>query len=774
MLKLHNSLRIKITFFVLLVYIIITVVLISLSANLSDNFLTTLLHEHGEKTVNSYSGMVSNWFEEREADLDVYAETAEIKDMDYETIEPYLQGELEKHQHIYSMFFIADQAGNFRSTDGSSGNLANRSYFSEVMSGNLVISEPLVSLTDGEDIIVVAAPISIEGETQGLIGATIKLEVLTDFINKFTFDYQDSFSYLIDRKANLISWIPEREKIPFLSSVESQENWIDGFTEGGNLAKTGNIDYKNYFLYYHQLSELPDWYFVAQVSDDFLVNYINQASSRLIIIGIIGVILATIFSVVVSRTIANPIINLKEVFDKATSGDLSARTEINRNDEIGQAAESFNKMMDSLNQATYYDLHTGLPNRISLDNALNLLSDHARVNKEKFAVITLHINQYQNIVDTMGHRVGDQLLLLISSKLEQLPDEIKCFYWSEAEFVILLSESQKIKDIFEYIRKIFSTVNRTWEVDGVHYHVDSRMGIALYPDNGGNKDSLLKNSRLALHKAISDKQSDYQFFNQEMDDTLKENFLLDNYLRKALIAKEFTLHYQAQYSLADNSIKGMEALIRWHHPELGIISPGKFIPLAVENGLISEIGKWVLNKACQQHAAWQKAGLNPGKMAVNIATDQLMEDGFLDIVKEILEKNKMEPTLLELEITERAVVESASSTIDIINSLRELGIRVAVDDFGTGYSSLRYLKDFSVNNLKIDMTFIRQLFEKEGNKEIVRAIIAMAHSMNLEVTAEGVETKNHLDFLIKNNCDYAQGYYFARPYKAEEVELLLK
>jgi len=361
----------------------------------------------------------------------------------------------------------------------------------------------------------------------------------------------------------------------------------------------------------------------------------------------------------------------------------------------------------------------------------------------------------------------------IAVELKEISNNIKVYSWLEAQFVIVLTEIKHVKDIYYFIRKISLILNRQWEIEETSFFVTSSMGVAMYPENGNDSDALLKNSSLALHRAIDNSDSNCQFYNPEMNEKLIEDIHLDNALRIALDKRQFVLYYQPQYDITGQEIVGLEALIRWVHPVNGIISPGKFIPIAEENGLIKDIGLWVLKEACRQAVFWQEKGLKEVKVAVNIATSQLMQDNFVDIVKDILSSTGLRPGLLELEITERAMVSSVNKTIEILNILKEMGINIAVDDFGTGYSSLQYLKDFALNHLKIDMSFIRQLFDKENNKEIVSAIIAMGHSLNLKVTAEGIEDERQLRFLKEYNCDFIQGYYFSKPLPVKEVEKLL-
>ncbi len=774
----QRSLKNKIIILILLVTGLITILLISLSARLSNSYLNNLLNQQGLKTVELYETVVSKWLEERETDIKVYSENPLVKELEWKKIDDYLKEEQKKYEH-YNLFFISDSEGNFHSTADKEGNIADRSYFRTVMEGKTVISQPVVSKVSGEDIIVVAAPIKREDQVIGLMGATIRLEILSHFVNSFRLDFKDSISFIVNENGDIVTHPDDdfimKENV-FRSSVNINENLvekisvIDLLDMGTFFYEEGN---KDILVYFQRITKLPDWYLVAQVSKDFIDYYIYEAVRRLFLIGLIGIIFSLLLSYPISTSISRPIIKLKEVFAMAANGDLAVRASTKREDEIGQAAEGFNTMMDTLNHVTYYDSRTGLPNRKSLNDILRVLCFHAETNKERFAVITLNIDQYSKIVDLMGHTNGDILLSSIADGLKKVSDNVKVYSWIEAQFVIVLTEIKHFKDIYHYIRKISLIINKQWEIEGISIYITSSMGISVYPENGRNTNTLLKNSSLALHRAIDNSDNNYQFYNPEMNKTLVEDINIDNALRVALKKKQFVLYYQPQYEIMGQEIVGVEALIRWNHPGKGIISPGKFIPIAEENGLINDIGVWVLEEACRQAIYWQGKGLKEVKVAVNIATSQLMQDNLVDIVKGILNSSGLNPGLLELEITERAMVSNVNKTIERLNILKEMGINIAVDDFGTGYSSLQYLKDFALNHLKIDMSFIRQLFEKDSNKEIVSAIIAMGHSMNLKVTAEGIEDERQLNFLKEKKCDFIQGYYFSKPLPAKDIEKLL-
>lgn len=750
-----------------------------MSSQLSKNFLTELLNEQGTKTVKSYAVNASEWLEERKNDLSIYAANPLIKEMNWEKIKNYLKEEQIKQQDKYLLFFIADTKGNYHTTTGDTGNINDRGYFQQVMEARKVVSSPLVSRATGKNIIVVAAPIKNKaGQVTGLMGATIQLKTLSNFVNKLKMDYNDSNSFIVDEEGWYIT-------CPLNKYIMKENITIESDIIKAKLARMGRDILDNekgyfkyqdnrhaYLIYYHQIPGNNKWKFVTRVPEIFILDYVQKASERLGVISLIGILVALLFSLIISRNMSRPIIKLKELFIQATDGDLEVRSDIERNDEIGQAADAFNKMMEQITELTYYDKQTGLPNRTYLDNTFQVVLNHCQVNQEIFAVITMSIDQYHDIVDSFGHDIGDKLLSLVAGELNSISPELRVFSGVETEFVLLLTEIDQVTDIIQFINKLNIIINKTWQIDEHHIYISTSIGITLFPENGKDKESLLKNSSLALHRTRSTPGSNYQFYDPDMNQNLIEEISLENDLRVALDKNQFILYYQPLYRTDAREIIGLEALVRWQHPEYGLITPGKFIKIAEESGIILDLGRWVLKEACQQNIEWQKKGVRPLKIGVNVAPLQLLQEDFVEMIIGILENTGLKSSYLELEITERAMVNDNKKTIKLLNELKELGIQVSIDDFGTGYSSLQYLKDFALNNLKIDMSFIRDMFVKEDNTEIVRAINAMGHSLNLTVTAEGVENERQYEFLKGIGCDYIQGYYFSKPLPAKEVKKL--
>jgi EAL domain-containing protein (putative c-di-GMP-specific phosphodiesterase class I) len=318
-------------------------------------------------------------------------------------------------------------------------------------------------------------------------------------------------------------------------------------------------------------------------------------------------------------------------------------------------------------------------------------------------------------------------------------------------------------------QRIINTVSQPFNLDGHEVIITTSIGISFYPDDGKDVVTLIKNADTAMYHAKDQGRNNFQFYNQSMNSTAYERLVLENHLRKALEREEFILYYQPQFDIATTEILGVEALIRWRHPDLGMVSPAEFIPLAEETGLIIQIDEWVLKTACAQNKAWQEAGLPPIIMAVNLSGQNFIRKNLLGIIDKIIDDTGLDPRYLELELTESVLMKNAKETASTLRVLKDMGLHISIDDFGTGYSSLSYLKRFPLNTLKIDQSFIREITSDPDNAAITTAIIAMAHSLKLRVVAEGVETEEQLAFLLDHGCQAMQGFLYSRPLPAAEV-----
>ena len=425
-------------------------------------------------------------------------------------------------------------------------------------------------------------------------------------------------------------------------------------------------------------------------------------------------------------------------------------------------------------QATH-DLLTGLPNRKSFNDRLTNALALANRQQQKLAVMFLDLGRFKLINDSLGHAAGDLLLKEVAQRLKQcLRRHDLVARWAGDEFTILLGDIDGIDDAVRVADKILNVMKSDFVLDGQLLHVSNSIGIALYPTDGHDTETLLKNADAALYRAKDSGRNGYHLYNSAINSETSEWLALESHMHRALERQEFVLYYQPQVNVVTGEITQVEALLRWQHPEMGLVSPAKFIPLAEETGLIIPIGEWVLRAACTQNCLWQAAGLPPIRVAVNLSARQLRQPNLVKMIALILQETGLAPRYLELEITETTVMKNVELTKSILFDLHQMGVSMAMDDFGTGYSSLGSLKNFPFNTLKIDQSFVRDLTTDPNDKAIVAAIIAMGRVLNLKLVAEGVETKVQEHSLLSLDCEEMQGHLFSPPLSAEEATMLLE
>jgi diguanylate cyclase (GGDEF)-like protein/PAS domain S-box-containing protein len=422
-----------------------------------------------------------------------------------------------------------------------------------------------------------------------------------------------------------------------------------------------------------------------------------------------------------------------------------------------------------------HDALTGLPNRNLLADRITQSLANAHRHNLPVAVLFIDLDNFKFVNDSLGHALGDRMLIIQADRLQKCirSGDTVARYGGD-EFVVVVSNLDKSEDAAVVAHTIQKTVSRPFTIDGHEFGITCSIGISLYPKDGHDVDSLLKNADAAMYRAKEQSRNSFQFYTSEMNDRVVERMVIERHLRHALEMGQLEVHYQPRVELLNGRIVGVEALLRWHSPELGLVPPGRFIPLAEETGLIVSIGDWVLKTCCQQNKVWQDAGLTPLTISVNISARQLQKKDLSADIAGILRETGLKPRFLELEIVESMVMQDVESAMVIMNELKSLGIQLAMDDFGTGYSSLSYLKRFPFDKLKIDLSFVRDIMTDPESAAIARAIIAMAHNLNLRAIAEGVETIEQLEYLRLHGCDEIQGYYVSPPVTAREFEVLLR
>ena len=453
-------------------------------------------------------------------------------------------------------------------------------------------------------------------------------------------------------------------------------------------------------------------------------------------------------------------------------------------DELGQVTHyvgiqnditETRKYQEELARQANYDLLTGLPNRNLLNDRAATAMVRAARYEHGMALAFIDLDNFRIVNDSLGHQVGDNMLRLVAERLRSSLREVDTVArFSGDEFVLVLGEQDNERLISSQMQRIVEVFSRPFSLGERDLFVTASIGVAFYPQDGTKVETLLVNAETAMYRAKDLGRNTFQFYTAEMNALVNERLTMESWLRRARERGELLLHYQPKVDLRSNRVTGAEALIRWRHPKLGMVSPAKFIPLAEQTGLIVPIGEWVLRTACAQNRAWQEAGLAPITIAVNISARQFREKGLVNSVAEVLKETGLEPQFLELEVTEGVIMHDAQEVVAVLQKLKSMGVMLSIDDFGTGYSSLSYLKRFPVDRLKIDQSFIKDVTTDPENAAIAQAVITLGHSLNLKVTAEGVETREQLQFLREHQCDEKQGYLFSKPLPAEEFGRLLQ
>lgn len=417
----------------------------------------------------------------------------------------------------------------------------------------------------------------------------------------------------------------------------------------------------------------------------------------------------------------------------------------------------------------YYDELTDLPNRNYFNQVLKETIVETKQAGGKLAVHFMDVDYFKQINDTLGYHFGDQLLKACSDRLKQLLDE-KTFIarMGDDEFLVLQRDIQSKQEAEQFALQMITAFEEPIFVADYELYITVSIGISLFPEDGENANELIKHADSAMHVIKQNQRNHYKLFESSISENFKEMLQMETELRKAFRENQFDIHYQPQIDIQTEKLIGFEALLRWHHPEKGNIPPGVFIPLAEKTGLIMELGDWVLREACKQNKRWQKKGYPPVKVSVNLSAKQFLQKNLVQRIADILKETGLSPHYLELEITESMAVSNEEFIMDTLHGLRNLGVHVSIDDFGTGYSSLKYLSQFPISKLKIDRLFISD--DKKQNQAIVKSIIHMSHSLDMKVIAEGVETKEQLEFLRSQMCDEIQGYYFSKPVHPEEAD----
>jgi diguanylate cyclase (GGDEF)-like protein len=521
---------------------------------------------------------------------------------------------------------------------------------------------------------------------------------------------------------------------------------------------------------------------------------LQRSRRRLLVAGVIALALAFGMSFPLARRLARPILEFQHATERIARGDLDVRLGDVRGDEIGDVARAFNDMTDRLRTTlgevrylAYHDSLTGLGNRVLFEEHLNLALEQARRSGRDVAVLFVDLDHFKYVNDTLGHGLGDQLLKEMADRiltcLERASLRVQGRMHGEAarvarfggdEFTVLLSGLSDPQLAGSVARAVLEALAEPFHLGSQEVSVGASIGISVFPEDGSDADTLLRNCDTAMYHAKQQGRNRYQFFARYMNEIATKRLVLEAKLRRAIDSGQLRLHYQPKVELATGRVVGLEALARWREPELGSIPPDEFVPLAEESGLIHGMGDWVLRTAIAQLAAWQDDGRPPLRVAVNLSAQQLQRPGLVERISSLLEEGGVAPEWLEVEVTESVLLEDEEGVIAILEALRSLGVHVSLDDFGTGYSSLSYLRRLPIDTVKIDQSFVRAVEEEAEDAAITQAMISLVKVLHLRVVVEGVETEAQRAFLHEVGCDEIQGFLVSAPVAPEEVSQLVE
>lgn len=725
---------------------------------LSRSIVKNLVEEKALNLVDHQSRIISLWQQERIADLEQLANSHLVESLDWDQIEPHLQRQIEEAPDYYLIYFVATPDGHYNTTaQRDAGDILDRSYFPRVLAGETVISEPLISRSTGQRVIVIATPIWNEDRSavKGLLGLSVDLEEL--FLGSQDLrlpDSQDSV-YILDEQGYFI--LHHDPTMIMVSHIQDHyPGWEELPRESGSLSFTQDgIGYRGF---YQRLSGPSGWTVAVRVPEKYFSQPVATLIWHLLAIGVVGFLFVLWLGSWFASTITNPIVELNQIFKRGAAGELTVRAEVVSDDEIGQTRAAFNRMMDTIGTYTYFDPVTGLPNRQQfMDHLKRALKDNPTV-----ILALVSIKELSEIKAFLGPDVTDQVLIQIAEKLQDISDDdLITARLGEAEFGLIIPSMAN--GVLQIIDRLDSLLAHPIQFKEEDVTVRLVCGISISDNQNLDQITFYQQAQAAVYEAEHSPDEPLKIYNPSIHHAILERLRFQTELRTALDQGQFTVYYQPVVDLKSKTISGKEALIRWNHPTRGVLTPGQFLPAAEQGGFIEELGELVLHQVCMQHEEWIKQGFDPGWVAVNISANHFRSPHFPSLVRSILNTYAIPSELLRLEITEDAMLSPTPQVLHNFQELRKLGIRIAIDDFGTAYSSLQYLVRYPMETLKIDKAFIDEVDQNKRIHGLVRSIVGMGLNLSMTIVAEGVERADQLQVLSKMGCDQAQGYLFSRP-----------
>ncbi|GEM_PF-920994 len=779
-----TSLRAKTIYATLLSSLFLSLILFFSLTWLSESSFFTASEEWERSLFEQNQKIVSNWFKERKHEAFILSKNPLIQSMDLPLIHTYLRENLPVREGPILQYFVADSTGTYTtSIVPTPGSISQREYFSQVMKGESVISSPLRSLSTTKEIIAVTVPvISKDNQILGLVGISLDLSRFHAFFTQLLQTSKNTELMMVDEKGTIIfhlkesligSTIQPLETGSMTALLPEQADFILSEDQGSatyhNPTKKSDV-----LLLFGKIEGTPEFRLISFVPQEELHTFVRKMQIQLLFLSL-GLLLVVFISIyLVAGVWTKHFLTLKVIFDKVAEGDLSVIAPENENREIGQVSQSFNMMMKTVRSLTYFDPITNLPNRYYFEDFVKK-SLKKEINVGYSSIIVLTVDKFKNFNDNHGGGLGDDLLKQIGKRLiRTLENGAMISRGNGAEFNIFLADASSHSVTLSGLEKLFKDSSIPFLLADEKVYITYSAGVAFFLSDAANFEELLIHASIARNAAKKAGGGTFKTFNDSMKLGLSRQMQIEAHMHIAIEYSQFHLVFQPQVDVLTNEISGMEALIRWDSPELGTIPPSVFIPIAEESGLIRQIGSWVMETACRQNKLWMDEGCCNVPVSVNVSSIQFDQSNFIQETSMILETTQLPAHFLELEITERIAMGKIEETLSKLNEIHGMGIKISLDDFGTGYSSLNYFKDFPINTLKIDQSFIRDIPRDPNTMAIIETVISMGKNLRVDIVAEGVETLEQYNFIKNNGCHKIQGYYFSKPLSSEEMGRKLK
>jgi diguanylate cyclase (GGDEF)-like protein len=633
-------------------------------------------------------------------------------------------------------------------------------------------TDPYIDIVTSKLAVDIMKKVVVDNKTVGFVAISMFIDNMPAIMNKFHVG-QAGYTFLLDKKGTIL-YHPNRNLV-MKAWNDQVPQWPISKEMPDEMALVDLNGRYQYTIFAHL--PISDWYVASAIPESEVLDRLKLLNQVSLFFNIgSGIILVFLVTLVLNYMLKNIPYIIRQLHLIA-EGQLPSANTLQSEDELGRISTAIHEMahkihssMMVIHDSAYYDSLTGLPNRRFLNEKLDSALQEAKQNNEGMALFFIDLDNFKLLNDTRGHKIGDELLRQVGSRLKStLPEGSTVFRFGGDEFVIIMERMLNELEVKRHAEKLHAAFSHSFDLFDFHYYVNFSAGIVMFPNDGASEEELLKNSDTAMYRAKSLGKNRIQFFSQDMIGSLLEKEKLTQALRHAVADRSLTLHYQALVDVRNSRLYGFETLLRWTHPEFGHISPSQFIPLAEQLGLIVPLGEWVLCEACKVCKSLQAD--HPISITVNVSVLQLRSPNFIDQVKMALQQSGLDPRLLVLEITEGILIESFEQAVDVLQQLRSLGVRLALDDFGTGYSSLSYLKNLPIHILKLDKMFIWDLeIDSLHSNKFVGPIIDLAHNLGMRIAAEGVETKDQAEMLSAWGCDILQGYWYSKPVPIEDLE----